>query len=434
MPVESASTEVAAAPRFDCATLEGSACAAYAVQGRLPSVVLLPATEQEAAAALAACNSAGLAVAPWGGGTLQGLGNPPSRLDAVLSLERLNQIVVYEPGDLTISLQAGVTLAALQQALAPHGQMLPFDVASPERATIGGAVAANLAGPRRYGAGSYRDLLIGLTVAAPDGTISKAGGMVVKNVSGYDMMKLHLGALGTLGLLLRLNFKLLTQPALDTTATITGGNGALLELAAALAGSQLTADSIELCGPGAPVDGDDGWRLAVRLTGSEQGIARKRRDVAALCRQAGLVIDWLDGAPMLAWWQRCSAFLSPAGMPDAEALLRLAAPPAQLGAMVEQVHAVTSGAGVAARLAAHAGNGVLFARLRGPELVARLPELVGALAARWPSATLLAAPAEVKQKLDVWGPLPDGFPLMRQIKAQFDPRGTLNPGRILGRL
>ncbi|HEV7214640.1 MAG TPA: FAD-binding oxidoreductase [Chloroflexota bacterium] len=424
----------AAGAPFGCAVLRGDACSAYAVQGVLPQVVLLPESEQEAAAALAACNAAGLAVAPWGGGTLQGVGNVPSRLDAVLSLERLDRIIVYEPDDLTISVQAGVTLAALQRALAPHGQMLPFDVAAPERATIGGAVAVNLAGPRRFGAGSYRDLLIGLTVAAPDGTISKAGGLVVKNVSGYDMMKLHLGALGTLGLLLRLNFKLLTQPALDSTASISGGSGALLALAAALAGSQLVADSIELCGPGAPLAGDAGWRLAVRLTGSEQGMARKRREIAARCREAGLVVAWLEGPPMLAWWQHCNEFLSPAGMPADEALLRLAAPPAQLGVLLEQVHELAATSNIEARLAAHAGNGVLFARLQGPNLPAGLPGLFSALAARGRSATLLAALVDVKRQLDVWGALPDGFALMRQIKEQFDPRGTLNPGRFLGRL
>lgn len=424
----------AAGGRFGCTALEGAAGAAYAVQGLQPQVVLLPESEQEAAAALAACNEAGLAVAPWGGGTLQGVGNVPRRLDAVLTLERLNQIIVYEPDDLTISVQAGVTLAALHQALSPHRQMLPFDVAAPERATIGGAVAVNLAGPRRYGAGSYRDLLIGLKVAAPDGTVSKAGGMVVKNVSGYDMMKLHLGALGTLGLLLRLNFKLLTQPALDSTAIISGANEALLELAAALAGSQLAADSIELCGPGTPVEGDNDWRLAVRLTGSEQGLFRKRRDVAALCHAAGVVADWLDGPPMVAWWERCTKFLSPATTPADEALLRLAVAPAQLGALLEQVQGLAAASNIEARLAAHTGNGVLFARLRAANLGSRLPDLFATLAARWTGATLLAAPLEVKQNLDVWGPLPDGFALMRQIKEQFDPRCTLNPGRFLGRL
>lgn len=435
--------------RFDCPTRHGADCARYAVQGVAPSLVLLPETEQAAAAALAVCNAHGLAVVPWGGGTLQAMDNAPARLDAVLSLERLDQIVNYEPSDLTISVQAGVTLATLQETLAAHGQMLPFDLAAPERATIGGAVATNLVGPRRFGAGSYRDLLIGLTVAAPDGTISKAGGMVVKNVSGYDMMKLHLGALGSLGLLLRLNFKVLTQPAFDTTATIGGAalreramandgtdgeRTVLLEVAATLASSQLAPDSLELFGPGAPLADDRGWRLAVRLTGSEQGIARKRSDLTALCTTAGLTPAWSYGEPMRAGWQRCAEFLSPANAPADEALLRLAAPPAQLGALIEHLQTAARKANLDVRLAAHAGNGILFARLSGSRLAVELPPLLTALGTGWGNATLLAAPAEVKQGLDVWGPLPDGFTLMQRIKAEFDPQGTLNPGRFLGRL
>jgi glycolate oxidase FAD binding subunit len=424
----------AAGLRFDCPTLRGAACVSYAVQGRMPALVLLPHTEQMAAASLAVCDAHGLAVTPWGGGALQAVGNTPARLDAVLSLEYLNRVVSYEPGDLTIAVQAGVTLTKLQDTLGTHGQMLPFDVPASPHATVGGAVATNLAGPRRFGPGSFRDLLIGLTVAAPDGTISKAGGMVVKNVSGYDMMKLHLGALGTLGLLLRLNFKVLTRPTFDGTAVIAGDRGSLLELAATLANSQLMLDSLELFGPGAPSADDRGWRLAARLTGSEQGVARKRGEVAALCAEAGLTPVWTQGQAMLAAWQRCADFLAPGTVADDEALLRLSAPPAQLGEIIDRLESETRATPLHLRLAAHAGNGVVFARLRGPRLATLLPSLLATLGTGGSSAVLLAAPPDVKRDLDVWGPLPDSFPLMQRIKAEFDPRNTLNPGRFLGHL
>jgi glycolate oxidase FAD binding subunit len=424
----------AAGMHFDCPALQGVACTSYAIQGIRPAYVLLPATDQMAAAALAVCNTRGLAVAPWGGGALQAVGNTPARLDVVLSLEHLNRVVSYEPGDLTISVQAGVTLTKLLDTLGAHGQMLPFDVPASPRATVGGAVATNLAGPRRFGPGSFRDLLIGLTVAAPDGTISKAGGMVVKNVSGYDMMKLHLGALGALGLLLRLNFKVLTQPAFDGTAVITGDRGRLLELAATLANSQLALDSLELFGPGAPSADDNGWRLGARMTGSEQGVARKRGDLAAFCAAAGLTPVWTDGQPMLAAWQRCADFLSPGTVADDEALLRLSAPPAQLGKIIDHIEVATRELPLDVRLAAHAGNGVVFARVRGPRLATLLPPLLSTLGTDGSNPMLLAAPPDVKRGLDVWGPLPDSFPLMQRIKAEFDPRNTLNPGRFLGHL
>ena len=434
MPAEAGAS--LARPEFTCPLLEGPTCAPYAVQGMLPPLVLLPESEDAAARAIAACAAAGLAVVPWGGGTLQALGYPPERLDAVLSMERLDGIVQYEPADLTISVQAGCTIEQVSAALGANGQLLPFDAADPRRATVGGAIAANQAGPRRFGGGSFRDLLIGITVAAPDGTISKGGGMVVKNVSGYDMMKLHLGALGTLGLIVRLNFKVLTRPAAEATAVIAGERAALVALAAELASSQLTLDSLELVGPGVPRAADAGWRLAARLTGSAGGVGRKRDEVARLAAGRGLAVEWSEGAPMQAWWQACVRFLAPGDAGPREALLRLAALPAGLGPLVEQVERLCAGAGLTARLAAHAGNGVLFARVGdGHRPIAQaLPELHAALLARWGDATVLAGPPELKPRLDVWGRPPAGLALMRAIKAQFDPRGTLNPGRFIGRL
>jgi len=436
MPAKLTGGATLARPDFPCAVLEGDACARYAVQGCIPTLALLPESEDQAAQALAACDSAGLAVAPWGGGTLQALGHPPERLDVVLSMERLDQIVTYEPADLTISVQAGCTLQKLQAALGVHGQMLPFDAAYPHRATIGGVVAANLAGPRRFGPGSYRDLLIGIVVAAPDGTVTKGGGLVVKNVSGYDLMKLHLGALGTLGLILRLNFKVLTQPVGEATAYVAGPQSGLLALSAELAGSQLAVDSLELVGPGVPATEDEGWRLAVRLTGSINGLARKRREVEQMARDRTLELDWSEGDAMRAWWQACSNFLAPgAAVPD-EALLRVATLPTQLGELIEHVERQCGGAGTAVLLAAHAGTGTLFFRLTpGAGGLARtLPALQESLAARWGQVTILASPPDVQRALDVWGTAPISLPLMRTIKEQFDPKRTLNPGRYVGRI
>lgn len=434
MPAEPLPAALQERPAFACPLLEGAACAAYAIQGLTPRYVLLPESEEDAAAALTAGARAGLAVAPWGGGTLQGLGYPPERLDAVLSLERLNRIVTYEPADLTISVQAGCTLQQMSDALAPNGQMLPFTVAQPEQATIGGLVAANLAGPRRFGAGSYRDLLIGVRVAAPDGTISKAGGLVVKNVSGYDLMKLHLGALGTLGVLLRLNFKVLTRPAVDETAVIAGERAALLALAGEFAGSQLLLDSLELLGPSAPTPGDKGWRLAARLTGSARGVERKRAELTGRCSAPGLNVTWREGAAAGAWWAAVDAFLGASGTAADSALLRVQVLPAQLGDVLAHLEALAANHDRGCRVVAHAGNGAIFANIVGGELGEALPDAVNALGERWGDVVVLSAPVALKPELDLWGPAPAGLALMRSIKAAFDPARTLNRGRYLGRL
>src|SRR5918912_825890 len=148
------------------------------------------------------------------------LGSPPRAADLGLDLRRLNNVLAYEPADLTLSVQAGVSFAALAAALAAHGQRLALDCPRPEAATLGGLVAANLAGPRRLRYGTVRDMLIGVRAAHPDGTLSRGGGMVVKNVSGYDMMKLYTGSLGTLAVLVELNFKLAARPPSEGTAVL----------------------------------------------------------------------------------------------------------------------------------------------------------------------------------------------------------------------
>jgi glycolate oxidase FAD binding subunit len=171
-----------------------TACAAYAVRGVPAGCVVAPANVEELVAVLRVAQELRAAVVPWGGGTQQLIGNPPEQADLVVRTERLNQVLIHEPFDLTISVEAGMTLGALRAHLARHGQMLPVDPALPERATIGGLIATAADGPRRLGYGTLRDLLIGISVVEAGGWVSKAGGMVVKNVSGFDMMKLYLGS------------------------------------------------------------------------------------------------------------------------------------------------------------------------------------------------------------------------------------------------
>ncbi len=187
------------------------------VDGIIPPRIVEPERPADVAELLAGAASDGLAVAPIGGATSLALGNLPERLDVGLSTARLRGIIHYEPTDLTLSVAAGSPLADVQAVLAEHGQTLPIEVPRSERATIGGLIATALAGPRRYGAGTLRDLLIGISAAHPSGTVTKAGGLVVKNVTGFDLMRLYLGSLGTLGVIVSANFKVLPLPRHETT-------------------------------------------------------------------------------------------------------------------------------------------------------------------------------------------------------------------------
>src|SRR5574341_1781747 len=188
--------------------LTAESCFPYAVDDHAPKMVAFPGDAQELSEVMKLASSEGLSVIPWGSGTTIGLGGVPARVDLVVGLTRLNRIIDHEPGDLTATLQAGILLCEAQASLSRSGQFLPFDPAGYKRATIGGILATNSSGPWRHRYGTARDLVIGIRVVHADGTITKGGAKVVKSVSGYDMNKLYIGSLGTLGIILEATFKL----------------------------------------------------------------------------------------------------------------------------------------------------------------------------------------------------------------------------------
>src|SRR5271169_406787 len=196
-----------------------------AVDGVQPQMVIEPGSPDEIARVLKTASSAGLQVIPRGGATKMGWGNPPRGSDLIISTRRLNRIVEHAWGDMTATVEAGCTLRQLQQTLAEHGQRLALDPLWPEKATMGGILATNDSGPLRIRFGSLRDLIIGITLALPDGTLAKSGGKVVKNVAGYDLPKLATGSLGTLGIITQAIFRLHPVPRETRTLSFSDSDG-----------------------------------------------------------------------------------------------------------------------------------------------------------------------------------------------------------------
>ena len=184
----------------------------YSIDGIHPEAVVFPATVEGVSEVLSLASREKKAVIPRGGGTQMALGNTPYRVGIVLGISRLNRVLLHEPADLVTSTEAGITLKGLQDELAKYGQFLPLEAPLPDSATIGGMLAANASGPSRLAYGTARDWLIGIKVVQPDGTITKSGGRVVKNVAGYDLHRLYTGSLGTLGLIVEANFKIAPLP------------------------------------------------------------------------------------------------------------------------------------------------------------------------------------------------------------------------------
>jgi glycolate oxidase FAD binding subunit len=428
----------------------------FTIAGRAPSHVERPATPEEAAATLARAAEAGQAVAPWGAGTKQRLGNAPRAYDVALDLSALDRVLEYEPADLVVSVQAGVTLGALQARLAQSGQFLPLDPPFAGRTTIGGILATNASGPSRLLHGTARDVVIGLRVATPQGELVKSGGKVVKNVVGYDLNKLHVGGLGTAGVIVEATFKVHPLPAAQATVSASFDELNTAHLAASkVARSFLYPRAVDLVRgvSGAGGGGEAGWTVLVWAAGSPATVDRQARDAARWCSEAGAVrVERLDGGAHADAWSRVAEFGREA--PGAAALLKLTCLPSQLPALIAEIdrHAGHAGhAGDAGHsgqvevagappvpLVARAGNGVLFVQLCGERANLQAVRRIAAAAHELGgSAVLEDAPDVLKAELDAWDPSGlagrrrDDYDLMRAIKAQFDPTDTLNPGRFV---
>jgi len=403
---------------------------------------VFPGTAEEVAGVLRLANAERLRVIPTGNSSQQDLGLPPAGADITLSLRRLHRLKQYEPADLTASVEAGLTLAELSDALAQHRQWLPLGAPCPERATVGGAVATNSSGPFRLFYGSARDMVIGIRFATVEGKLVKSGGMVVKNVAGYDMAKLMIGSLGTLAVITDVNFKVFPRPATETMLLAFGSledalaaRSALLKsVLAPLALDLLDASCAALVADAARLQFPQGeFLLAVAYGGVERVIERSRGEVAALGQSARARDSQTlaSDAEQRFWRAVCDLPASlDAANPDS-LRLKLSSTLAAMQPLLTSALGPLRPKGTEVALVARAGSGISYLYARGGDLRA-FCRAVQELAAKFDAhAVVEFAPAAIKAQLDVWGPRRDDFPVMQKLKQAFDPNGILNPGRFL---
>lgn len=392
-----------------------AATADDAIDGLPMGVVVAPTTVDEVAAVLRWANERGVAVYPRGDGMRLGWGRLPTRSGIVLALDGLAAIVEHAWADLTVTAQAGVTLASLHAALAERGQQLALDPPWPDATTLGGLIATDDSGPLRFRFGGVRDLLLGVTIVRADGVVARGGGKVVKNVAGYDLPKLFTGALGTLGIVVEATVRLHPRPRHEVTLvyqTMTPGDLLWRVLRSRASPIALSATIVGHAG-----------RLLVRLAGSAAGV----HDQVARVRDAvGSPNDHLEDELATAAWRDATTLAWTGGEPAV--VLRVAVLPSEIPTLMEALGA--SGLPVAGVVHAH---GLGQVRLEGePEtLIAAVTALRAQLAPRDGTVVVLAAPPVVKARLDVWGIALDVLPLMQRVRAQFDPNGILNPGRLV---
>jgi glycolate oxidase FAD binding subunit len=391
------------------------------VAGMPAQLVVQPCNESELAAVLRYVNENGLRVATRGGGTKLSWGNPPTRIDLVLSTARLDKIIEHAWPDQTVTVEAGCTIQHLQDRLAQHGQRLAFDTAWPEQSTVGGVLSANESGALRLRFGGLRDLVIGVTLALPDGTLARSGGKVVKNVAGYDLPKLVTGAMGTLGVITRAVFRL--HPLPQNTRTLSIGAPDLPEMQSCLAAildSQLAPSAVQ-----ARLSENAAPEIDVLFEGTSQGLDAQEARLRELA--ARLTAAQADAGA----WKGRQKLWSYAQTAQPRAIAKISMLPACIGTVLDAVRRVASACGTRWTAVVQA-TGLGLLRLDGaPEAMhASLIDLRATLERQGGSLVILSRPAEMAA-LDAWGSSGDAGPLMRAIKRQFDPKGTLNPGRFV---
>ena len=361
------------------------------VDGLTPARVARPATAEQLAETLRDAAEAGCSVIPVGGGRALGLGDPPERFDLALETRALDRVLEQSQADMTVSVEAGITLEALNARLAQAGQFLPVDPFNAPGHTVGGVLAAGLSGPLRLRYGSPRDFVIGLRVALPDGRLVSSGGRVVKNVSGYDLNKLHQGALGSLGVIVAASFKVYPRPLHEVTVEAQPDDP-WAEAARALALPQ----------PPVALELTSGGRLLARLAGTAEGCGRMARE-----------LGWPEAGPEC--WEEHAAR-------SGEPWARLSVPPVRLREVVVSLPAgaewwASPGVGVAHWVGALDAEAIRQGRAAA--------ERAGG------SLVLMAAPVELKREVGAWGMPPATAAWMTQLRDAFDPRRTLSPGRYV---
>jgi glycolate oxidase FAD binding subunit len=365
--------------------------------GRVPArapVVEKPATAEEVALRLREAADARLAVVPVGGGRASRMGDPPARCDVELHTSRLDRVLEHSQGDMVVSVEAGITLEALQAELGKTSQFLPLDPFNSPGHTIGGLLATGWTGPLRQRFGSPRDFLIGIRVALPDGRLATAGGRVVKNVSGYDMMKLHLGALGSLGVIVAASFKVFPDALHDAT----------LEASYPSLEEALGASDRALALPLAPA--------ALEIFSSGRILARFLGSRDAVNRMVG-ELGWAKADPS-AWAEHSRR--------GPETWARIAIPR-------HRVRATLLALPAGAEWWASPGVGIVHWSIATDASSVR--EARSAAEAAGGSLVLMAAPIDLRRELGAWGTPPSTLELMQRLKMAFDPHQVLNPGRFV---
>ncbi|MEH2138461.1 FAD-binding oxidoreductase [Nostoc sp.] len=388
--------------------------------GKSPSCIVYPHTQQQLAAVIAKAHSHNWRVLPCGSGSKLNWGGLAKDIDVVVSTERINQLIEHAVGDLTVTVEAGMKFSDLQALLAKSRQFLALDPATPESATIGGIVATGDTSSLRQRYGSVRDQLLGITFVRADGEIAKAGGRVVKNVAGYDLMKLLTGSHGTLGFISQLTFRLYPLSEASGTVVLTGSAEAVSQAADILRGSALTPVQADLLSTKlvSSLGLGQGLGLIARFQSISESVKEQSNRVLEVGQKLGLNGAIFADADEASLWQRLQERIHTTAT-ESVITSKIGVLPT---AAVEILTQVELGL-------IHISSGLGLLQLESKNQVLKVRD---STQANRGFLTILSAPKAVKEQIDVWGYTGNALPLMRRIKEQFDSKNILSPGRFVG--
>ena len=417
--------------------------AAYTFDGYVPKAVVLPASVQEMQDVLQFAVKQGVSVIPAGAGTKLGIGNLPEKVDVVLATTSLNSVVEYEPADLTVTVEAGIRLGDLQTELAKHRQYLALNPPYADRCTIGGIVATNASGSLRLRHGTARNQVLGLRVVRADGTVVKSGGKVVKNVAGYDLNKLYIGAFGTLGIITEVTLKLAPIPVRQAILTADFQNvQEAADTGLSIVGSQTLPMFVNLFvnsdpargGTEAPTD-ENKTLLVVGFGGDPETVAWQLTQCQGIMEQNGAIGVTIVEGESLQHLQGAVQEFSEDNKNTEIIVAKLNLKRTDVAEFAAQI--VEANWACDVQMMALLGSGVLYVTLPVTSdtdyqsLANALTQLRQTAMSRQGNLIIEVAPPELKRHIDVWGSVEGTLSLMKQIKAKFDPAGLLNPGRFV---
>lgn len=422
---------------------------AYEIGGKIPAAGVRPESAAQIGEIVKFAAAEKLAIAPCGARTKLDMGLAPQRYDLALDLSRLDRVVAYDPGDMTLSVEPGIPLRLIESVLGEHRQFLPLVVPFMERATAGGTIASGVDSPLRQSYGTARDYVLGIEFVTGDAAAAKSGGRVVKNVSGYDLHKLMIGALGTLGVLTRINFRTFPLPAATRTivATFDSATGAV-DLRHAIAHSPLRPLTLEILSPGAAellrVAGSPlnrGWSVVTSFAGTANVLERCAQNLRQMAeRNAATAFAPIEEERLLAASRRIGEFVSVAlASSPAATIVKLSVLPTNMRAILDAAAKAADAAALPWATLARGVGVICFALLpaaRNKDTLPRITrvsdEIFTQCAALGGNATIPWCPAEWKAALPIWGPARSDLGQMRALKKVFDPHGIFAPGRLMG--